>query len=226
MVAATCRAHGCLLHCLGGIGAPTVFAAMAELGACPLLITGMDTDLLYAAVQSRAHTVLRGVVMTTVPLQTTPMRVGHDQHTADVRLASWELRRALPRLRAWVPPRAQPALHVSRRHSQPLHRPDRGAWHLRFVLVQPTFYGTDNRLTLDVLRRVEDRCRAVARVDEDVADGELDEFHELGVRALRLDLFARSAEPTARSSATYAGWRNGPSPAAGTCSSTHRAVGP
>ncbi len=67
----------------------------------------------------------------------------------------------------------------------------------RFVLVQPTFYGTDNRLTLDVLRRVEDRCRAVARVDEDVTDGELDEFHELGVRALRLDLFPRSAEPTA-----------------------------
>ena len=62
----------------------------------------------------------------------------------------------------------------------------------RFVLVQPTFYGTDNRLTLDVLRRVGDRCRAVVRVEEDVTDGELDEFHELGVRALRLDLFARS----------------------------------
>ncbi len=67
----------------------------------------------------------------------------------------------------------------------------------RFVLVQPTFYGTDNRLTLDVLRRVGDRCRAVVRVDEDVTDGDLDEFHELGVRALRLDLFARSAQPTA-----------------------------
>ena len=67
----------------------------------------------------------------------------------------------------------------------------------RFVLVQPTFYGTDNRLTLDVLRRVGDRCRAVVRVDEDVTDGELDEFHELGVRALRLDLFARAAQPTA-----------------------------
>ena len=67
----------------------------------------------------------------------------------------------------------------------------------RMVLVQPTFYGTDNRLTLDVLRRVGDRCRAVVRVDEDVTDGELDEFHELGVGAIRLDLFARSDQPTA-----------------------------
>jgi len=67
----------------------------------------------------------------------------------------------------------------------------------RFVLVQPTFYGTDNRLTLDVLRRAGDRCRAVVRVDEDIADVDLDRFHELGVRALRLDLFARSTQPTA-----------------------------
>ena len=67
----------------------------------------------------------------------------------------------------------------------------------RFVLVQPTFYGTDNRLTLDVLRRVGDRCRAVVRVEEDVTDAELDEFHELGVRAIRLDLFARAEQPTA-----------------------------
>ncbi len=62
----------------------------------------------------------------------------------------------------------------------------------RGVLVQPTFYGTDNRLTLDVLRRAGDRCRAVVRVDEDVTDEELDEYHELGVRAIRLDLFARA----------------------------------
>jgi len=66
----------------------------------------------------------------------------------------------------------------------------------RFVLVQPTFYGTDNHLTLDVLRRVGDRCRAVVRVDEDITDGELDEFRDRGVRALRLDLFARAEQPT------------------------------
>jgi len=67
----------------------------------------------------------------------------------------------------------------------------------RMVLVQPTFYGTDNTLTLDVLRRVgPDRCRAVVRVPADVSEAELDRYHELGVRAIRLDLFARAALPT------------------------------
>jgi len=67
----------------------------------------------------------------------------------------------------------------------------------RMVLVQPTFYGTDNSLTLDVLRRAGSRCRAVVRVEEDVTDAELDQFHQLGVRAIRLDLFARAELPTA-----------------------------
>jgi predicted TIM-barrel fold metal-dependent hydrolase len=66
----------------------------------------------------------------------------------------------------------------------------------RMVLVQPTFYGTDNSLALEVLRRVGPRCRAVVRVEESVADTELDRFHELGVRAIRLDLFARADQPT------------------------------
>jgi predicted TIM-barrel fold metal-dependent hydrolase len=65
----------------------------------------------------------------------------------------------------------------------------------RMVLVQPTFYGTDNSLTLDVLRRAGSRCRAVVRVDDDVSDAELDRMHEVGVRAIRLDLFARSSLP-------------------------------
>lgn len=67
----------------------------------------------------------------------------------------------------------------------------------RMVLVQPTYYGTDNRLTLDVLAQVgQDRCRAVVQVAEDVPEAELDRFHALGVRAIRLDLFARREEPT------------------------------
>lgn len=65
----------------------------------------------------------------------------------------------------------------------------------RMVLVQPTFYGTDNTLALDVLRRVGERCRAVVRVPEDIPDAELDRFHDLGVRAIRLDLFARANQP-------------------------------
>ncbi|MCW2757508.1 MAG: putative metal-dependent hydrolase, TIM-barrel fold [Nocardioidaceae bacterium] len=65
----------------------------------------------------------------------------------------------------------------------------------RSVLVQPSFYAGDNSLTLDVLRRVGDRVRAVVQVEEDVSDATLDEYHELGVRAIRLDLFARAASP-------------------------------
>jgi predicted TIM-barrel fold metal-dependent hydrolase len=62
----------------------------------------------------------------------------------------------------------------------------------RMVLVQPTYYGTDNRLLLDVLDKVGPRCRAVVQVADDVSDEELDRYHDAGVRAVRLDLFARA----------------------------------
>jgi predicted TIM-barrel fold metal-dependent hydrolase len=67
----------------------------------------------------------------------------------------------------------------------------------RMVLVQPTFYGTDNSLLTEVLRRAGDRCRGVARIEEDTDDAELDRLDKLGVRAIRLDLFAKSDWPTA-----------------------------
>ncbi|WP_328609187.1 amidohydrolase family protein [Amycolatopsis sp. NBC_00345] len=65
----------------------------------------------------------------------------------------------------------------------------------RMVLVQPTYYGTDNTLLLDALRKIGPRCRGVARIGDDTTDDELDRFHEAGVRALRLDLFARADWP-------------------------------
>jgi predicted TIM-barrel fold metal-dependent hydrolase len=67
----------------------------------------------------------------------------------------------------------------------------------RMVLVQPSFYGTDNSLLRYVLKRLGPRCRGVVQIEEDASDAELDEFHELGVRAIRLDLFARADWPTA-----------------------------
>ena len=66
----------------------------------------------------------------------------------------------------------------------------------RCVLVQPTYYGTDNSIALDTLQRLGSRCRAVVRVEEEISEAELDRFHRLGVRALRLDLFARATWPT------------------------------
>jgi predicted TIM-barrel fold metal-dependent hydrolase len=67
----------------------------------------------------------------------------------------------------------------------------------RMVLVQPTFYGTDNSLLVDVLKRLGARCGGVVRIEEDTTGAELDAFHETGVRAIRLDLFARATWPTA-----------------------------
>jgi 2-pyrone-4,6-dicarboxylate lactonase len=67
----------------------------------------------------------------------------------------------------------------------------------RMVLVQPTFYGTDNTLLADVLKRLGPRCGGVVRIEEDATDAELDAFDAIGVRAIRLDLFARAQWPTA-----------------------------
>ena len=66
----------------------------------------------------------------------------------------------------------------------------------RMVLVQPTFYGTDNSLLVDALKRLGPRCGGVVRIEEDTTDAELDAFDEIGVRAIRLDLFARAGWPT------------------------------
>jgi 2-pyrone-4,6-dicarboxylate lactonase len=66
----------------------------------------------------------------------------------------------------------------------------------RMVLVQPTFYGTDNSLLVDVLKRLGPRCGGVVRIEEDTTDADLDAFHEIGVRGIRLDLFARASWPT------------------------------
>lgn len=62
----------------------------------------------------------------------------------------------------------------------------------RFVIVQPSFYGTDNRCMLDALDAAGARARGVAMVDESIAEAELRAMHARKVRALRLDLFLRS----------------------------------
>lgn len=64
------------------------------------------------------------------------------------------------------------------------------------VIVQPSYYGTDNRCLLDALDAAGDFARGVAMVDDDVSDEALHALHARGVRALRLDLFLRAALPT------------------------------
>jgi 2-pyrone-4,6-dicarboxylate lactonase len=67
----------------------------------------------------------------------------------------------------------------------------------RMILVQPSFYGTDNSLLSYALKRLGPRSGGVAQIEEDATDAELDALADLGVRAIRLDLFARAQWPTA-----------------------------
>jgi predicted TIM-barrel fold metal-dependent hydrolase len=67
----------------------------------------------------------------------------------------------------------------------------------RFIIVQSSYYGTDNSCMLDALAAAGARARGVAMVDDHCSDADLQRMHELGVRALRLDLFLRSTWPTA-----------------------------
>jgi 2-pyrone-4,6-dicarboxylate lactonase len=67
----------------------------------------------------------------------------------------------------------------------------------KLVLVQPSFYGTDNSCLLDTLAEIGDLARGVVMIEPDISDVELDRFHRSGVRAVRLDLFKRAREPVA-----------------------------
>jgi 2-pyrone-4,6-dicarboxylate lactonase len=65
----------------------------------------------------------------------------------------------------------------------------------RFVIVQPSFYDTDNSCLLDALQTAGSIARGVVMIEPEAPEKELDRMHALGVRAIRLDLFKRSAWP-------------------------------
>ena len=59
----------------------------------------------------------------------------------------------------------------------------------RFVFVQPSAYGRDNRCMLDAMREVGARhCRGIVDVDENAPDAELQRLNALGVRGVRINL--------------------------------------
>ena len=68
----------------------------------------------------------------------------------------------------------------------------------RFAIVQPSFYGTDNSCLLDTLDEIGAVARGVVMIDTEIADSELQRFHDKGVRAVRLDLFKRAQLPLAQ----------------------------
>lgn len=57
----------------------------------------------------------------------------------------------------------------------------------RWVLVQPSCYGADNRCMMEALATLGDRGRAVVAVAPDVTDAELRRLHDLGARGIRVN---------------------------------------
>ena len=59
----------------------------------------------------------------------------------------------------------------------------------RFVFVQPSAYGRDNRCMLDAMREVGmEKCRGIVDIDENIPDAELSRLHAAGVRGVRLNM--------------------------------------
>ncbi len=58
----------------------------------------------------------------------------------------------------------------------------------RAVIVQPSYYGDDNRCTVDAVRAGQGSFRGVASIAPDIAEAELQQLHEAGIRGVRLNL--------------------------------------
>ncbi|MGZ8264684.1 MAG: amidohydrolase family protein [Burkholderiales bacterium] len=58
----------------------------------------------------------------------------------------------------------------------------------RAVLIQPSVYGTDNRVMLNAMAELGDRCRAVAVVEDNIANDEIERLHRAGVRGVRVNV--------------------------------------
>jgi predicted TIM-barrel fold metal-dependent hydrolase len=72
----------------------------------------------------------------------------------------------------------------------------------RNVLIQPSFYGTDNRCMMDALAELGDTARGVAVVAPDIAEAELNELDKRGVRGARINLESgENRDPHAAASA-------------------------
>lgn len=68
----------------------------------------------------------------------------------------------------------------------------------RNVLIQPSFYGTDNRCMLEAMAKLGDTARGVAVVAPDIPDTELAKLDAQGVRGIRMNLETKeSRDPKA-----------------------------
>ncbi len=85
---------------------------------------------------------------------------------------------------------ADPATPVAQGQSMADYRKVREQLGLRrAVIVQPKYYATDNRCTLDAIAQMRGQARGIAVVDTGVTDKELIHLHEGGIRGLRFSLW-------------------------------------
>ena len=56
----------------------------------------------------------------------------------------------------------------------------------RAVIVQPSYYGTDNRCTIDAVKAGNGDFRGIVALSDGVTDSELEDMHQAGVRGARL----------------------------------------
>jgi len=64
----------------------------------------------------------------------------------------------------------------------------------RNVIVTPSSYGTNNSCTLDALKQMGEKARAVVVIDNSITNEELGEMHELGVRGIRFNIATGAAK--------------------------------
>jgi D-galactarolactone isomerase len=63
----------------------------------------------------------------------------------------------------------------------------------RNVVVTPSTYGTDNRITLDAIAQIGPTARGVAVVEASIGDAELKRMNDLGIRGIRINLVLAGA---------------------------------
>ncbi|WP_249278975.1 amidohydrolase family protein [Bordetella genomosp. 5] len=111
-----------------------------------------------------------------------------------------------------IGPQADYAMLPDRHYTPPEARLDQLRAHLsalgasRAVIVQPSVYGTDNRLLLDSLAALGEDARGVAVLDDDADDDTLVHLHDAGVRGLRINLESVGASDPARVTRALSQW--------------------
>lgn len=111
-----------------------------------------------------------------------------------------------------VGPQATYAMLPDRHYTPPQASLDQLRAHLsalgasRAIVVQPSFYGTDNRLLLDSLAALGEDGHGVAVLDENADDATLVSLHDAGVRGVRVNLESVGASDPARVTQALSHW--------------------